>query len=46
MHISKSYCRTLLSMDEGMEKGMAKGMELKETESIKKLMKNLNLTID
>ncbi len=33
-------------MDEGMEKGMAKGMELKETESIKKLMKNLNLTID
>lgn len=29
-----------------MEKGMAKGMELKETESIKKLMKNLNLTID
>ena len=29
-----------------MDEGMEKGMELKETESIKKLMKNLNLTID
>ena len=29
-----------------MDDGMEKGMELKETESIKKLMKNLNLTID
>ena len=29
-----------------MDEGMEKGMELKETESIKKLMKNMNLTIE
>ena len=33
-------------MDEGMEKGIERGMELSQTESIKKLMKNMNLTID
>ena len=29
-----------------MDEGMEKGIELKETDSIKKLMKNMNLTID
>ena len=29
-----------------MDEGMEKGIELNETDSIKKLMKNMNLTID
>ena len=29
-----------------MDEGMEKGIELKETDSIKKLMKNMNWTID
>ena len=29
-----------------MDEGMEKGIELKETDSIKKLMKNANLTIE
>ena len=33
-------------MDEGMEQGIEKGIELNQTDSIKKLMKNMNLTID
>lgn len=33
-------------MDEGMEQGIEKGIELNLTDSIKKLMKNMNLTID
>lgn len=33
-------------IDEGMEKGIKKGIELSLTASIKKLMKNTNLTID
>ena len=33
-------------IDEGMEKGIKKGIELSLTNSIKKLMKNTNLTID
>lgn len=33
-------------IDEGMEKGIEKGIELSLTDSIKKLIKNTNLTID
>ncbi len=33
-------------MDEGMEKSIEKGIELSLTNSIKKLMKNTNLTIE
>lgn len=33
-------------IDEGMEKGIEKGIELNQTDSIKKLMKNMNLTIE
>ena len=33
-------------MDEGMEQGIEKGIELNQTDSIKKLMKNMNWTID
>ena len=33
-------------IDEGMEKGIKKGIELSLTNSIKKLMKNMNLTIE
>ena len=29
-----------------MDEGMEKGIELNQTDSIKKLMKNMNLTID
>ena len=33
-------------IDEGMEQGIEKGIELNQTDSIKKLMKNANLTIE
>ena len=33
-------------IEQGIEKGIEKGIELNQTDSIKKLMKNMNLTID
>lgn len=33
-------------MEKGIKKGIEKGIELSLTDSIKKLMKNTNLTID
>ena len=33
-------------IEQGIEKGIEKGIELNQTDSIKKLMKNMNLTIE
>ena len=33
-------------IEQGIEKGIEKGIELTQTDSIKKLMKNMNLTIE